>query len=189
MQFCPSCCLVGSSSLPLDVEYVFLFWWDPTFSCPMVVQQWVVILEFSQEKMSTRPSSPPSRISISSGVKSLPKVMVLCFSGGPTVFPVVSALCHISPSECLHGIQPQSFPWGPTHIDRAYAPSLYLLLAEASMWITFLLVIVVQCNLCGEFSQFCLIVISSDVPKLLTEAACERVSYFVETSPPSWFPP
>lgn len=58
------------------------------------------ILEFSQ-KMSTRPSTPPSWISISSGVKSLPKVMVLCFSGGPMVFPVVSALCHISPSGIL----------------------------------------------------------------------------------------
>ena len=37
-----------------------LFWWDPTFSLSMVVQQWIVILEFSQEKMSTHPFTPPS---------------------------------------------------------------------------------------------------------------------------------
>ena len=32
------------------------FWWDPTFSC----QRQVVILEFSQEKRSTHPSTLPS---------------------------------------------------------------------------------------------------------------------------------
>ena len=40
--------------------FFFFFWCDPTSSCPMVVQQSVVILGFSQEKVSTCPSTLPS---------------------------------------------------------------------------------------------------------------------------------
>ena len=45
-------------SLPLDVGHLFLVGCNILLS--MVVQQWVVILEFSQEKMNTHPSTLPS---------------------------------------------------------------------------------------------------------------------------------
>ena len=51
----PSC---GDSPLPLDVGYLFLVGSNTLLS--MVVQQWVVILEFPQEKMSTLPPTLPS---------------------------------------------------------------------------------------------------------------------------------
>ena len=44
--------------MPLDVGYLFLV--GSNIFLLMVVQQWVVILEISQEKMSTRPSTLPS---------------------------------------------------------------------------------------------------------------------------------
>ena len=60
MQFCPSYHLVGASPLPLDVKYLFLV--GSNIFLSMVVQQWGASLEFSQEKMSTHPFTPPSWI-------------------------------------------------------------------------------------------------------------------------------
>ena len=54
----PSYCLAGASPLPLDMGYLFLV--GSNILLLTVVQQQVVILEFSQEKMSARPSAPPS---------------------------------------------------------------------------------------------------------------------------------
>ena len=55
--------LVGASPLPLDVGY--LLWWNPTFSCQWLFSgELVAILEFSQEKMSARPSTLPSCIKL-----------------------------------------------------------------------------------------------------------------------------
>ena len=58
MKLHPTYRLSGASPLPLDVWYLFLV--GPNILLSRVVQQRVVILEFSQEKMSTRPSTPPS---------------------------------------------------------------------------------------------------------------------------------
>ena len=49
---------VADSPLPLDVGYLFLV--GSNILLLMVVQQLVVILVFSQEKMSARSSIPPS---------------------------------------------------------------------------------------------------------------------------------
>ena len=58
MWFCPSYHLSWVSPLPLDVEYLFLV---RSNSLQLtVVQQWVIVFEFSQ-KMSTRPSTLPSK--------------------------------------------------------------------------------------------------------------------------------
>ena len=54
MWFHPSYHLPGASPLPLEVRYPFLV--GSNILQLTVVQQWVVVLEFSQEKMSTRPS-------------------------------------------------------------------------------------------------------------------------------------
>jgi len=51
--FFPSFHLVGDSYLPLNVGYLFMV--RSNILLLMVVQQWVAVLEFSQEKMSTRP--------------------------------------------------------------------------------------------------------------------------------------
>ena len=56
-DFAPHTHLVGASPLPLDVGYLFLVGSNILLS--MVVQQQAVILEFSQEKMSTCPTLPP----------------------------------------------------------------------------------------------------------------------------------
>ena len=61
MQFRPSCCQAGASPLPLDVGYLLLVGSNILLST--AVQQRVVILAFSQEKRSARPSTPPSRAS------------------------------------------------------------------------------------------------------------------------------
>ena len=58
MRFRLSYCLAGASPLPLDVGCLFLVGSNILLST--VVQQQFVILEFSQEKMSTYPSTPPS---------------------------------------------------------------------------------------------------------------------------------
>ena len=55
LPFLPSS---GASTLPLDMGYTFLVGFNILLM--MVVQQRVVILEFSQEKMGTHPSTPPS---------------------------------------------------------------------------------------------------------------------------------
>ena len=56
MQFRPSYHLAGVSPLPLGMGYLFLVGSNILLS--MVVQQLVVILVFSQDKMSTRPTLP-----------------------------------------------------------------------------------------------------------------------------------
>ena len=48
-----------ASPLPLDVGYFFIFLVGSNISQLMDVQQQVVILEFSKEKMSASPSNPP----------------------------------------------------------------------------------------------------------------------------------
>ena len=58
MRFHPSYHLPGDSPLPLYVGYLFFVGSNILLS--MIVQQWVVIVEFSQEKMSACPSTPPS---------------------------------------------------------------------------------------------------------------------------------
>ena len=58
MQFCPTYHLAGAASLPVDVGYLFLV--GSNVLLLMVVQQQVAVLEFLQEKMSTRPSTLPS---------------------------------------------------------------------------------------------------------------------------------
>ena len=58
MRFDLSYHLAGASPLPLDTGYLFLVGSNILLS--IVVQQRVVLLEFSQEKMSARPSTPPS---------------------------------------------------------------------------------------------------------------------------------
>ena len=55
MWFRPSYRLAGASPLLLDVQYLFLVGSNILLS--MVVQQRVVIMEFSKEKMSARPST------------------------------------------------------------------------------------------------------------------------------------
>ena len=54
-DFFPSFHLVGASYLPLNVGYLFMV--RSNILLLMVVQQWVAVLEFSQENMSTRPST------------------------------------------------------------------------------------------------------------------------------------
>ena len=58
MQFCHLYHLAGASPLPLDVVYLFLV--GSNILQLKIVQQWVVVLKFSQEKMSLYPSTPPS---------------------------------------------------------------------------------------------------------------------------------
>ena len=57
MLFFPSYHLSESSPLPLDVGYLFSV--GSNILLLMVVQQQFVILEFSQERMITSPSTPP----------------------------------------------------------------------------------------------------------------------------------
>ena len=59
-DFTPTVHLAGASPLPLDMRYLFLV--RSNIFLSMVVQQRVVILEFSEEKMSTGSSTPPSCI-------------------------------------------------------------------------------------------------------------------------------
>ena len=54
-DFCPSYYFVGASPLPLKVRYLFLV--VSNILLLMVIQQQVAVLEFSQEKISTCPSS------------------------------------------------------------------------------------------------------------------------------------
>ena len=57
-NFTPPTILLGLPLCPWT--WAIFFWWDPTFSCWWLLKQQVVILEFSQEKMNTHPSTPPS---------------------------------------------------------------------------------------------------------------------------------
>ena len=65
-----SLCVCICVSLPLDLGCLFLV--GSNISLLMVVQQRVVILEFSQEKMSTCPSTPPSWRGVKSHLESNP---------------------------------------------------------------------------------------------------------------------
>ena len=57
----PTYHLIGTSPLPLDTKMPLVsFLVGSNFLLWIVVQQWVAVLEFSQEKMSTHPSTPPS---------------------------------------------------------------------------------------------------------------------------------
>ena len=57
-DFAPPTVLLGASPLPLDMGCLFLAGSNILLS--MVVQQRVLILEFSQKKMRARPSTLPS---------------------------------------------------------------------------------------------------------------------------------
>ena len=59
MRFFPFYHLVGASPLPLDMRYLF-FLVGSNILQSMIVQQRVVILEFSQKKTSEYPSTLPS---------------------------------------------------------------------------------------------------------------------------------
>ena len=61
IQFHPLYHLAGASPLSLDMEY--LFWVGSNILLLTVVEKWVVILEFLQEKMSAYPSTPSSWLS------------------------------------------------------------------------------------------------------------------------------
>ena len=58
MWFCPSYHLAGVSLLPLDMGYLFLV--GSSILQLTVVQQQILVLELSQEKMSVCPFAPPS---------------------------------------------------------------------------------------------------------------------------------
>ena len=62
VRLCPSYHLVAVSPLPLDMGCLFFFFFlvGSNILLSMAVQQLVVILVFSLEKMPARPSSPPS---------------------------------------------------------------------------------------------------------------------------------
>ena len=60
MRFCPSYHLAGASPLPLDVGYLLSVL--SNILQLTVVQPRVVVLEFSQEKVSIHPSTPPSYV-------------------------------------------------------------------------------------------------------------------------------
>ena len=70
----------------------------------------------------------------------------------------------------------------------ASLPSPHSLLVDANISVTSLVVVVVRCVFCGVFffSPGYVALWDSKVPH---RHACERVSYCVETSPPSWLPP
>ena len=61
MQFCPPCHLTGTFPLPLDMGYLLV--WS-NFLLLMVIQQQVVILEFSHKKMSTCPPTLPLNLKL-----------------------------------------------------------------------------------------------------------------------------
>ena len=102
-------------------------------------------------------------------------------------FPQIGLLCHISPLRLSSG-----------HSNMVLTLRIYhaahLLWADASVWFTSLLVIVVQHKFCGVFFFFFsfsfsfLVMLFSEFPKLPTDPNC-KVSYGVEISPPSWLPP
>ena len=58
MRFCPFYHLARASPLPLDMGYLFLV--GSNILPSTTAQQWVAVLEFSQEKMSACPYTLPS---------------------------------------------------------------------------------------------------------------------------------
>lgn len=67
----------------------------------------------------------------------------------------------------------------------ASAPSPHSLLLDTSVGAAAWLEVAFWCSLCGEFSPFCLIVLPSDIPKLIPDPTCERISYCVKIYSPS----
>ena len=100
-------------------------------------------------------------------------------------FPQIGLLCHISPLRLSSGHSNMVLTLRTYH-------AAHLLWADASVWFTSLLVIVVQHKFCGVFFFFFsfsfLVMLFSEFPKLPTDPNC-KVSYGVEISPPSWLPP
>ena len=60
MQLHPSSCLAVVSPLTLDMGFCSFFWVGFNILLLMIVQQLVVILMFSKEKVSVRASTLPS---------------------------------------------------------------------------------------------------------------------------------
>ena len=95
----------------------------------------------------------------------------------------------LAPSDCPPGIQAQSL------LSNAACTSLFsprLLVADATLWAASLGV-AVKCIFCGCF-LFCFVLFSYGLCCPLRfqnshRPSCERVSYCLETSPPSRLPP
>ena len=132
MWFFPSYHLSGSSPLPLDMGYLFSV--GSNILLLMVVQQQFVILEFSQERMITSPSTPPflgfgevMKIMVTSFKRSHARTTALLHSVPPTLQQVT-----LSPTQTymqIHmylycGKQRDIFP---TH-RLSYSLKCYLLL-------------------------------------------------------------
>lgn len=88
--------------------------------------------------------------------------------------------------------QSQGFPcpaygvsyWPPPSAFMAFKPEPPLTVGgHEHVWATFQLNIAFQHSLCGEFSPFCFIVLSSEFPKFLPDLLCEKISYCVEILP------
>ena len=67
--------LPGASPLPLEVGYLFLVGSNMLLS--MVVQQWVVILKFSEKKMRAHTSTPPSCVRSSQQERSTSRLYIV----------------------------------------------------------------------------------------------------------------
>ena len=120
MWFCPSYHLAGAS--PLDVGYPFLVGSNILLS--MVVQQWVVILEFSQEKMSACPSILPLMSSHHSQQKSLKCTIWMQsqkWQNDLYSFPMQTIQHHSNPSLCSDQKCWRSWSW--TVLWRPTRPS------------------------------------------------------------------
>ena len=107
-----------------------------------------------------------------------------CFSGGPRVSPVLSLLCYFSPlrvsSQQLAPVL--SLRTGPQSLSPRTQASLTAGEPLLSWKLLFGLISVVN-------FLFCLVVLPSEDPKFPPYLTCDRVSYCVETSPPSGLPP
>ena len=85
-------------------------------------------------------------------------------SAYPTVWVAVSPKF---PQIVLRAFRPSPYP---KHAAHASLSSPHLLVAEASIWATSLLAVVVRCIFCGVlFFLFLLVMLPSEIPKLSTD--------------------
>ena len=85
-------------------------------------------------------------------------------SGYPTIWVAVS--CKF-PQVVFRTFRPGPYP---KHAAHASLSSPHLLVAEASIWATSLLAVVVRCIFCGVlFFLFLLVMLPSEIPKLSTD--------------------
>ena len=100
-------------------------------------------------------------------------------------------LSHISSLRLSSGNSGPVFTLRTSDEACAFPASPHSLLVDASIGVTSLVVVVVRCIFCGLFLFLFLFpghvaLWDSKVPH---RHACKRVSYCVESSPPSWLPP